>query len=81
LFVDYVGRLIAASIVDVEVVRLEAQRQGSGFVDVLDGRTTTPDGVVPPSHIIGAVPVDDEEPVWLQRHHHPRAVGASESAT
>lgn len=42
LFVEYLGRLIAENIVDVEGVRLEAQRQGSGYVYLLEDARQRP---------------------------------------
>jgi hypothetical protein len=71
VFIEYLGRLIAENIGHVEGVRLEAQRQGSGYVCILDGRTATPEGVVPPSDIIGAVDVNDGEVVPDSYQHNP----------
>jgi hypothetical protein len=39
----------------------EAKRQESGWVYILDGRTKTPQGAVPPEDIIAALPVENGE--------------------
>lgn len=70
-FVEHLGRLIAEHIVNVEGIRLEAQRQRSGYVYVLDGRTPTPDGEVPPADVIGAVSIDAGEVVAGSYLHNP----------
>jgi hypothetical protein len=70
-FVEYLGTLIAEHIFDVEGVRREAQRQGEGYVYLLDARTPTPAGAVSPSDVIGAVAVRDRELVAGSYRHNP----------
>lgn len=71
LFVDYLRRLIAEHVDHVAAVRLQAHRQGSGYVYLVDGRTPTPDGVVPPEDVIGAVAVEAGTVVAGSYRHNP----------
>ena len=54
------------------LLRREAEIQGSGFVYLLDGRTPTPGGRVPPEDIIGAFEVRDGALVAGSYRHNPR---------
>jgi hypothetical protein len=70
-FIEYLGSLLAEHIATVERVRFEARQQGSGHLYLLDGRTPTPDDVVPPSDIIGVVGVRLGEVVPGSYRHNP----------
>jgi hypothetical protein len=53
-FVDLLHRVVAAHVPDHAAFRQEARRQGNGWVYVIDQRTPTPAGEVPPEDIIGS---------------------------
>ncbi len=57
-FVDLLHRLVAVHAPTIPELQAEARRQGDGFVYVIDGRTATPDGQVPPEDIIGGFEVN-----------------------
>jgi|SRR5579871_237365 len=56
-FVDYMHALIARRGPELPGLIAEATRQGDGFVFVIDQRTPTPRGAVPPEDIVGAFEV------------------------
>ena len=53
-FTDFLHDVIARYAPELPGLRAEAQRLGSGRVYVIDGRTPTPQGDVPPTDIVGA---------------------------
>jgi len=57
-FVDFLHEIIARFGPDLPGLIGEAKRLGSGRVYVIDGRTRTPQGDVPPHDIIGAFRVE-----------------------
>jgi hypothetical protein len=57
-FVDFLHEIIARYGPDLPGLIAEAKRLGSGRVYVIDGRTRTPQGDVPPHDIIGAFRVE-----------------------
>jgi hypothetical protein len=77
-FVDNLATVIAAGVVDLVELRREASRQGDGFVYLLDGRTQTPLGQVPPVDVLGAVAVEGGElvPGSYQHNRHHRLLTA-----
>lgn len=56
-FVDLLHGVIAAQGPELPALQAEARRQVSGWIYVIDGRTPTPDGEVPPHDIIGVFEV------------------------
>jgi hypothetical protein len=57
VFVEFLAGLIGQHIFDVPDLIRSAEQQVDGHVYVLDGRTRTPAGAVPPADLIGAVAV------------------------
>src|SRR5262249_46486291 len=57
VFVDFLHAVIARHGPDQPGCRAEAKRLGEGWVYVIDQRTPTPEGPVPPEDIIGAFEV------------------------
>jgi hypothetical protein len=60
-FVDLLHRVIAKHAPHSKALRAEARRQGTGWVYIIDARTPTPAGEVPPHDVIGAFEVRDGE--------------------
>lgn len=56
-FVDFMHGLIARRGPGLHGLIAEAQRQGDGWIYIIDQRTLTPQGPVPPQDIIGAFEV------------------------
>jgi len=54
LFVDFLHAFVARHAPSQPGLKAEAKRVGDGFVYVIDQRTPTPGGAVPPEDIIGA---------------------------
>lgn len=54
-FVRFMHDVIGRCAHDVPALQAEARRVGEGFVYLIDGRTATPQGAVPPEDIIGFV--------------------------
>jgi hypothetical protein len=71
VFVEYLRTLIGEHICDVADVRREAERQGDGNVYILDGRTRTPHGAVPPVDVLGAVAASSRNVVPGSYRHNP----------
>ncbi len=59
VFVDFLHHVIAHHAPNQPPLRAEAQQQGSGWIYIIDQRTPTPEGEVPPEDIIGAFEVVD----------------------
>ena len=57
VFVDFIHGLIARRGPEQPGLVAEARRQGEGWVSVIDQRTPTPQGAIPPEDIIGAFEV------------------------
>jgi hypothetical protein len=57
VFVDFMHGVIARRGSDLPGLVEEARRQGNGWVYIVDQRTRTPEGPVPPEDIIGAFEV------------------------
>lgn len=57
VFVDFMHGVIARRGPQLAGLIAEAQRQGEGWVYVVDQRTRTPQGAVPPEDIVGAFEV------------------------
>jgi hypothetical protein len=57
LFVDFMHEVIGRRGPQLPGLVAEAQRQGNGWVYVIDQRTRTPRGAVPPEDIVGAFEV------------------------
>jgi hypothetical protein len=57
-FVDFLHDVISRHGPNLPALLAEAQRLGHGHVYVIDGRTPTPHGDVPPHDIIGAFQVE-----------------------
>ncbi|MFT3683593.1 MAG: hypothetical protein QM783_01495 [Phycisphaerales bacterium] len=60
-FVAFMHEMIAKHTPDDPACKAEAKRQGNGWIYVIDGRTKTPQGEVPPEDIIGAFKVASGE--------------------
>ena len=56
-FVDFLHEVIRKHGSSVQNLILAAQQQGDGWVHILDARTPTPQGSVPPEDVIGAFQV------------------------
>lgn len=56
-FVEFLHSVIARRGPNLPDIVAEAQRPGDGWVYLIDGRTRTPDGPVPPEDLIGAFAV------------------------
>jgi hypothetical protein len=70
-FVRFLESLIRDHVGEVDGVRREAERLGTGSVYLVDGRTADPDGTVPPQDIIGALEVRDGAPAADSYRHNP----------
>lgn len=60
-FIQFMARAIERHAPSSRALTAEAQRQQNGFVYILDKRTPTPDGRVPPEDIIGAFAIEAGE--------------------
>jgi hypothetical protein len=58
VFVDFLHEVIARYGPDLPGLKAEAERLGAGWLYVIDARTPTPEGDVPPYDIFGAFQVD-----------------------
>lgn len=61
VFVEFIHEVIARHAPNHAGLQAEAQRQGDGFVYIIDQRTKDPRGTVPPEDIIGGFEVKDGE--------------------
>ncbi|MCA9178123.1 MAG: hypothetical protein KDB14_26850 [Planctomycetales bacterium] len=61
LFIKFLAFVIGKHATECPGLIAEAQRQQNGFVYILDKRTPTPDGTVPPEDIIGGVEIANDE--------------------
>jgi hypothetical protein len=59
VFVDFMHEVLRTFGPDDPGLQRAAAEQGDGFVAILDGRTPTPQGAVPPEDIIGGFDVRD----------------------
>jgi hypothetical protein len=59
VFVDFMHQVIARRGPELPGLIAEARRQDDGWVYVIDQRTRTPQGAVPPEDIVGAFEVKD----------------------
>jgi hypothetical protein len=59
VFVDFMHGVIARRGPELPGLIAEARRQGDGWVYIVDQRTRTPQGAVPPEDIVGAFEVKD----------------------
>jgi hypothetical protein len=59
LFVQFLHDVIARHAAGLPACRHEAQRLGAGWIYIIDQRTKTPSGAVPPQDIIGALEARD----------------------
>jgi hypothetical protein len=73
VFVEFLHAVIARRGPSLPGLIAEARRQGEGWVYLIDGRTRTPNGAVPPEDIIGAFEVRGGEIVpgsyWASPRH------------
>jgi hypothetical protein len=69
-FVDFMHDTISTCAHTLSELAASAKRQGEGWIYILDGRTPTPNGTVPPEDIIGAFQVKDGQlvPASYQRN-------------
>jgi hypothetical protein len=74
LFNDLMHEFIARHGPELKGLQAEAQRQGEGWVYLIDGRTATPQGNVPPTDIIGAFEVKAGRLVAQSYKRNPRHV-------
>lgn len=63
IFVKFMHDVIARHAPEQAECRREAKRLGTGWIYIVDQRTKTPHGAVPPEDIIGALQVKDGEVV------------------
>ena len=70
-FVDFMHSVIARRGPELPGMIAEAKRQGEGWVYVIDQRTPTPQGAVPPEDIVGAFEVKDGQVVPGSYHASP----------
>ena len=66
------SRVIFENASQYGLLQREAEVQGNGYVYLLDGRTPTPGGRVPPEDIIGAFEVREGALVTGSYQHNPR---------
>jgi hypothetical protein len=59
VFVDFMHEVLGREAPKQAACQAEAQRIGNGWVYLIDQRTPTPEGHVPPHDIIGAIEVKD----------------------
>jgi hypothetical protein len=71
-FVDFLHAVIARHGAEQPGCWAEAKRLGTGWVYIIDRRTPTPDGPVPPEDILGAFEVQDGEVVRGSYRASPR---------
>jgi hypothetical protein len=78
VFVEFLAGVIGRHLFEVADVVRQAQHQGDGHVYLIDGRTPTPGGAVPPADVIGAVAVEAGrlEPGSYQHNPHHRLLTA-----
>lgn len=73
VFVDFLHGVIARHGAEQRGCQAEATRLGEGWIYIIDQRTATPHGAVPPEDIIGAFEVRDGEVVadsyWPSHNH------------
>ena len=62
-FVDFLHRFLADEAPRTAACRAEAARMGNGFVYIIDQRTATPAGDVPPEDIVGVLQAANGEVV------------------
>jgi hypothetical protein len=72
LFVDFLHCVVARRGPQLAGVLAEARRQGQGLVVVVDRRTRTPQGPVPPKDIVGVFEVHDGKVVHDSYHPSPK---------
>lgn len=63
VFVDFLHEVIAEHAPSQPELQAEARRLGSGWVYIIDQRTPTPEGPVPPEDILGAFEAKNGEVV------------------
>jgi hypothetical protein len=63
IFVQFLHETLARHAPNQPSFRAEARRLGNGWVYIIDGRTRTPGGAVPPEDIIGSLEVKQGEVV------------------
>jgi hypothetical protein len=71
LFIDLLHDVIATEAPTLPALQARARRQSTGWIYVIDARTPTPDGEVPPFDIIGAFEV--REGVIVPMSYQPNA--------
>jgi hypothetical protein len=74
IFNDFLHEFIARQGPELKGLQAEARRQREGWVYLIDGRTATPQGKVPPDDIIGAFEVKDGRLVAQSYERNPRHV-------
>ncbi len=77
-FVDFLHAVVARRAPGLPGLRAEARRQGDGWVYIIDQRTRTPQGPVPPEDIVGVFAVKGGEvvPGSYQRNPNHRLLSA-----
>jgi hypothetical protein len=68
-FIQFLAFVIGKHAIGCPGLVAETQRQQNGFVYILDKRTPTPDGAVPPEDIIGGVEIESGQ--MLRFHGSP----------
>ncbi len=63
VFVEFMHAVIARNAPEMPGFIAEAKRQGNGWVYIIDQRTPTPLGAVPPEHIVGVFEIKNGQVV------------------
>lgn len=71
MFVDFMHQVIREHAPKIDGLKQEAQRQRTGWVYIIDQRTETPAGDVPPEDIVGAFMVSFGQVVPGSYHPNP----------
>ncbi|MFI5377930.1 MAG: hypothetical protein ACHRHE_01375 [Tepidisphaerales bacterium] len=74
VFVDFMHEVIARRAPELPGLIAEARRQGKGLICVIDQRTRTPHGAVPPEDIIGVFVVKSGQVASDSYHPNPNHV-------
>lgn len=74
MFVEFLHEVIARHVPSEPSCRTEARRLGSGWLYIIDQRTATPAGDVPPEDIVGSFEVKDGDIVPSSYRSNPKHV-------
>jgi hypothetical protein len=77
LFREFYHEVLAGNVARCPDLIEEAKRRKSGHIFIIDPRTPTPNGDVPPEDIVGAVAVDDGEVAGYEGNPNFEVYGAN----